>query len=666
MKHIIVLVQLNVTCLFCLAQTAVSPTITMRYVANNNVQFAATLRPLCQMAGAPKACYSYFWEFGDGTFSDVPFDSTPRHHYKTTNQPYNVLLSVTNTYDNCSTPLIKQQLFTINTIKGNTNENTKWNPGFFGTKDRNRNIKMKTDRDPKPGDNLIAYIGYRNPLGNNSSGSLLLFFNDKRFLRKSFRIMDKRTYNGEENTSSDPEGFNSRTGKAYPMLQMLKKNYMDHTVFRYNSLQKGEENFIFLTMQMLLGMAGEVDEVITFTAVLIPDDPALPPEKFEMLSKIVTSYDPNQMLLKESRINYRFMKRHKELNYKVQFQNLGEGPARNISVGIDLPKQLNPATIKIKEISPTSLSCDSVSYSQQSCVDTSMTADGIHFLIKNIYLPGLKEKLVKNVDSTKGFISYSIRFKKRPKKIPFSSRAVIVFDQNKPIYTNKSTARFIKGLSPGIVAGYNFSPSKGDYSAKGPLQIGYVLAPYAPSRPYFQLEIHAGILQHENSKEVIRPFDTSQVRRNFNLPTGVRIDTARISKNSKETILNKERNVLQVVPLHLRYNLNNWIGLGLGVMGQITISEQIILTEKYNVGLYSLSSFTGTSVVRRNFDSTLVRTDTSKTIGGAKMWKEAKVIPFFDIQIGRVRTGPTLGFRYYRQLQGNIRNRFFIYAGFKL
>ena len=34
--------------------------------------------PLKQIAGAPKAHYSYFWEFGDGTYST---EKNPRHIY---------------------------------------------------------------------------------------------------------------------------------------------------------------------------------------------------------------------------------------------------------------------------------------------------------------------------------------------------------------------------------------------------------------------------------------------------------------------------------------------------------------------------------------------------------------------------------------------------------
>src|SRR5258707_14359806 len=132
--------------------------------------------------------------------------------------------------------------------------------------------------------------------------------------------------------------------------------------------------------------------------------------------------------------------------------------------------------------------CDSAR-NGQSCIDTIRRGDSLYFVFNNIYLPGLQKEGVADKDSTRGFVEFGIRFSKKPKKIPFSTRAAIVFDKNEPVFTNKATARFIKGISPGIMVGYSALPSNGGYSAKGPLQFGYVLAPYAPSRPYFHAEV---------------------------------------------------------------------------------------------------------------------------------------------------------------------------------
>lgn len=272
-------------------------------------------------------------------------------------------------------------------------------------------------------------------------------------------------------------------------------------------------------------------------------------------------------------------------------------------------------------------------------------------------MPGLKEERIDD-DSTKGFVKYAIRFKKRPKKIPFSSRAVIVFDKNEPIYTNFAEARFVKGLSPGVMAGYNFSLSEGNYSAKGPVQIGYVLAPYAPYRPYFQLELHAGVLQQEDLTTTNLIQQDTQLIKDFKLPASLIIDT----KNSvRETVIRTKRNILQVVPLHFRYNLNSWISAGLGIMGQLARSEQTSIFVKYDI-----KGYTTANQNFPDFDTVITRTSSLKSGGQTRSSTTATFAPFADIQVGRVRTGPTLGLRYYRLSEGNLPNRFFLYAGFKL
>src|SRR5258707_11518198 len=107
--------------------------------------------------------------------------------------------------------------------------------------------------------------------------------------------------------------------------------------------------------------------------------------------------------------------------------------------------------------------CDSAR-NGQSCIDTIRRGDSLYFVFNNIYLPGLQQEGVADKDSTRGFVEFGIRFNKKPKKIPFSTRAAIVFDRNEPVITNRSTAKFIKGISPGLMAGYVYSPSNGNYS----------------------------------------------------------------------------------------------------------------------------------------------------------------------------------------------------------
>ena len=47
-------------------------------VLGNKVDYRATMPELNQIAGAPKAYYSYYWELGDGNYS---FEKNPKHTY---------------------------------------------------------------------------------------------------------------------------------------------------------------------------------------------------------------------------------------------------------------------------------------------------------------------------------------------------------------------------------------------------------------------------------------------------------------------------------------------------------------------------------------------------------------------------------------------------------
>jgi len=285
--------------------------------------------------------------------------------------------------------------------------------------------------------------------------------------------------------------------------------------------------------------------------------------------------------------------------------------------------------------------CDSA-YDRQSCIDTVRTADSIYFVFKNIYLPGLQQEGITDEDSTKGFVEYTIRFKKRPKKIPFTSRAAIVFDKNEPVYTNKATGRFVKGISPGIMAGYSFAPSHALSKLQGPVQLGFLLAPYAPSKPYFQVELHAGLWEKETTTTGF-----IQTKKDTTLNGQLFLIAGR------ESTTTVQRHLLQVVPLHYRYNFNSWIGLGLGAQVQLSIAEQTTVTDK----IY-LANFQQPTVILRNSSTTDKQ--------AAKWFGSWNASPFADLQLGRVKWGPAIGLRYLYALKGDEHHGFLVYGVFRL
>lgn len=263
-------------------------------------------------------------------------------------------------------------------------------------------------------------------------------------------------------------------------------------------------------------------------------------------------------------------------------------------------------------------------------------------MFNNIYLPGLQQEGVTDPDSTKGFVRYSILFKKKPKKIPFSSSAAIIFDKNEPIYTNRATAKFIKGFSPGIVAGYTFSPNTSDYTLKGPLQLGAVLAPFAPSRPYFQVEVFAGLLEKESAQTpIVRDKRDTTVNGQLYLIRG------------RNQVTTTTRQSLQLVPLHFRYNFNSWVGMGVGAMAQVNIATKTTVESKVYL----------TDMQQQDVVSNIV---SETTASNPRWFASFNAAPFVDLQVGKIKSGPAIGLRYLRQVTGDTPDRFFVYAIYKL
>jgi len=192
------------------------------------------------------------------------------------------------------------------------------------------------------------------------------------------------------------------------------------------------------------------------------------------------------------------------------------------------------------------------------------------------------------------------------------------------------------------MAGYVYSPSNGNYSTNGSLQLGYVLSPFSPSRPYFQVEAFAGLLQQDNAT-------TGVIRDQKDTAIGI----GKFLVIGRETKTTVKKNSFEVTPLHFRYNIGNWIGIGLGAQVMVNISEQTTTENKVYLATPNLPLITDSTV------ATIQKTNTR----WLHTWNAA---PFVDLQVGRVRTGPVIGLRYLRLLKGDVSNRFFLYAGIKL
>ena len=638
------------------------PAIIHYKTENGTTKFTSELRPLRPIAGAPAPFYTYFWEFGDGGFS---FEESPSHVF-TKYDSVMVRLFATNNYDDGKRPPTRPKPIvrpagTPTIAKPMLAANDGYNLFKMGG-----NIELKTNCMPKPGDDMMLVFGYRNKAENgqqNLNGTIAIMYNDVEFSQNNFELAAVRTYHNEKKSdlkpllntaywnkkNQNPVYYASLDGGFSPaaaekiLLKDQTKTFKNQQSWKFENLQRNEERFVFMHFKTTPEMLKDTNAVVRISGAFIPDNPLVETEFFNLELQIVASHDPNKMVLRKSRMNYRLTGKNRELTYKVRFQNTGKGPAKKIDVGVNISEVFDTSTLKIVKTKPEVANCDSA-YANQSCLKTFFSADSVHFVFTNIYLPGMQQKGVNDADSTQGFVEYKIKFKEKPPKLPIKSGAAIVFDKNAPIYTNRAVGRFKMGLSPGVIVGYGFpfETDNSNYLNSKNMVLGASLSPYASHRYYWQVELYLNTFK-ENT---------------FLVPTDMVIRKDTVINNTAYQIMDKQLYkttkvaTINAVPLQMRYNINKYIGAGAGALVSLDLYNKT--TEELR---YQLRT--------QNAAGTVTDSDLNRTMGEIKdNFSELRASFFTDIQLGLVRVGPALGFRYIYDPKTN-NNRLGTYVSWK-
>ena len=596
------------------------------YDANGNeVSFLSDTPPLQQIAGAPKAFYSYYWEFGDGTYST---EKDPKHTYKKTGS-YEAKLWATNNYDTGKPPATRPKKVVINEITKDVDDLATMTDDFM----------LKRNREPMIDEEMVLIVSYKNTNNYSSSGNIHLFYNEMAFKNDNFLEPEIRMHHGETLIPTDVMVYNTdhnptktfltsienelvsyriqpqdSTKKTNLPLSMeeAKQLYRSQKSISFENMQPGEERNLFLTMRTAPEMIKDTSAIISVRGIYVPDNNYGDHTVKDMEMEIVTSHDPNKMSSNGVLMNYRLV-RFKTLKYKIKFQNNGEGPARTIRLETDIPDMLDMSTLKLEDQYPACPICpkEPVRY---SCLDTTFLKNKAIFTFKNIYLPGTEQKNVQEKDSTKGFVKYSIRFAKDFHKQKTKSRTAIIFDKNEPILTNYATTRFTPGISIGIKAGYNYYPEVENAQS---YFLSAVVSPYKPYRFYGQAEFSNSFNSSTSTTSMDQIVDD---------PRNGSIQLQRTITATEQKSVNWE------VPVLLRYNINNYLGIGAGVQTNINVSN----TTHNNV---TVEYYEGDS------DQFLMdsKTDTSSEKESFTNWRTGILL---DLTAGFSRLGPSLGARY--------------------
>lgn len=614
------------------------------------LQFSPVLPPLLQKAGAPTAYYGLFWEFGDGQFL-FSSEKNVTHTYTRLGE-YTASVEATNYYDDGKKPQKKRK-----TIKSGTPRNTGSAvaaasplPGVYDAGSR-QSIALRTSVQPKSGEELTCIISYRNLGSVTTDGRLHLFFNEKKFPSPHFRYLESRTHFGEtpEATYSsvvsdlETEGLaaldftvnrpNSNAVElqtstfqfsppiiAEEMLKTARGEFREAHTWRFNNLRTGESRNLFVSLNGTASMLRDTSATIHLAGVFEPFDPVLAPERFTLEVEIVASHDPNRISVSDSRVNYRAIG-SKHLDYKVQFQNNGEGPASTVQIEVSVPGGLELAKMRPLDWYPRCPICPQTP-TERSCLDTTLLIDGLRFTFRNIYLPGSRQEGVESIDSTRGFVRYRIEPERSMPKRAFRSIAQIVFDKNPPIRTNFSRTRFKRGISPGMKAGYGFDP---DALREGYFFLGASVSPYKSWRIYPQLELLTGLRGRQDEGE--RMFQDTLLLENS---TDVKFFEVRDS-----TVRSSRGLVAFEVPFLLRKNFNRWMGAGVGGSAKLLMDNGEDLLSVTKIRYRKVLGQTTTQV------GPPVSASSSRNVSATR----TQYTVFADLTLGAVRAGPNVGIR---------------------
>ena len=602
---------------------------------SNTLNFRSETPPLIAIAGAPKPSYSYLWEMGDGQYSR---EVTPKHVYKSKGE-YNARVAIINNYDNGKPPATRPQKIVVNDVTNDIYNN-------IASIESQNGLQIQKNCDPIPDQEMVVVLSYQNLENYVANGKLYFFYNEKQFKKDNFSLVEYRTHNGEREIKENLFAFNndidetncylanennSRINKKYNTIttendldaNLLEANtiYKNVTVLEFDNAESKETRNVFFTFKTTPEMIKDTSATVTMRSIFIPNRSYKSHKIKNLEMQIVTSHDPNKMSSNGTSMNYRLV-RFKNINFKTQFQNNGEGPARMIRLETDTPDMFDKKTLKIIASYPKCPICPKNEIVNYSCLDTIILKKQIHFTFKNIYIPGSNQKNIKEIDSTKGFVKYTMKFNKDFHKETTSSRTSIFFDKNEPVITNNAKTHFKMGLSVGAKVGFNlFSKLENSKS----YFVGATLSPYKSYKFYWQIEFLNSLHNYDESKTVSNEIKT--------ISNGV-------AQLNRTTTMSSNRNINWEIPVLMRYNLNNFIGLGAGIQANINLSEKISQDQKIEI-------FDGT-------DDTFLQSSSNKNSEISKSFTNFKAGLLAEITVGAARIGPSFGARYVLNFKENF------------
>ena len=622
MRHIILVLFLSGTLNHLVAQTELQADLTSAPNANREIVFKSNaaalkskLRPIsASNKKVPQPFIKHFWEFDDGTFSLIDEEN----HAFNSNSNRVVQLTMTPCY---TVDKIKPVSKTVQTSKSLSTPKSVNDPSFGGALRLTSNLTLHGIKAVRANDQFLGIVSFRNLIGDNRNAKLYLFYNKKDQVKAAGKILNIK----DARLHGATDGVWAQEGAG---VNDIKKGFYDAKVFKINGLNKLSRN-VFLTFGVDRKTGFENIKELDITAALVYDGTSQV-ERSTLTFEISTSFDPNNM--KAPRVlSFRGID-NKSFKYRVNFENMGNGPAFEVNVKSFVPEALDANTIKNISSSHAFQSTSP----KDSAMKYTISPDGktISFDFKNIVLNGTGEAWNPKKKETQGFVEYELEAKKDIRKRSLESKALIVFDNNEPIPTDPIKTEFRTGFSIGIKGGVNYQPNTEGYN----YFVGATYSAYRPAGIYNQIEVMADL----NKRAVMRDSFTNSF---LQLPITRADSLANTIKKDSFSFIEKYKTVnsIRVVPLNLRYDFPKFASISLGIYADMTfIREQSFSTATSIKTVLISNSTTGLRAQDRCLYS---RKPTSK-----KSSTEIDYGLFGDISLGKYSNGLALGLRFMQPL----------------
>ncbi|MBD1431399.1 PKD domain-containing protein [Sphingobacterium sp. DN00404] len=607
----------------------------------NSVKFTPVIRPLVPIPGGRQAYYTYLWDFGDGQFST---QESPEHQYEEPGE-YDVSLYIVNNYDNGPRPKKPKTKVKVESKLASADKLPNiFERNFFKS---NEVFQLFKNANAVPGEDMSLIVGVK---PSAPKGKILVLTNEKLINPNGFVVANQSRYHNENilsverkreleslwanvthtsiTQSGSPdygirEELNFTGNEAARFFNSLLDEYNTVTQYEIEG-DVGDSQFSIINLDITPEMLADTNAIVTVTGIYLAEGGNPVIHKLDV--PIIKSHDPNKMSVRPALLDYRLQFKKKTLTYKVQFQNDGEGDAKNIRLEMFFPNQVDVNTFRLLNLYPQCDTCltdqDLGCYTYQIKDD-----DKIIFHFRGIALPGTASPTITDQDSTKGFIRFTLKSHKKLQNKALPSYTNIYFDKNDPIRTNTSTARFRPGLSPIITLGLN-APAKHPNDEIGKLTkgltIGLGLAPIAPyNKPYWQVELYASTFGVDYAASF------ADRKGEIQLPNE-RGDLMYYGYSGLDSSATKKYLSLQV-PVQIRYNISRYISAGVGALVKTNVNLQNDQQVTYH--LINAGGERTEHTVNRNAEKEKI--------------SPLLLAPLVDLNIGRTYLGPAFGIRYH-------------------